>query len=499
MSIRLKLYMSYLAMTFVPVILMLCLFLTVFYIVGKHDLRELSENQQIERFEQALVYGELTYVIEHDTGKLEDKAYLDELQQELAEVWAGLVVIRNGQIADVSSFLQDISPNENWSAYIEQLPEELSFKLYRFGTHNIQFQYPDGSNGQMILFRRIDPIPIFWHPLVLAALLGFITLTSFLLTYYVSRSIIKPIQSLKTAALRIKDGDLSYQLLDSTNCKNFASGVNEIEQLSIAFEEMRVRLKSSIDQSLQYEENRKQLLSHISHDLKTPISAIKGYIEGILDGIANTDEMRERYLQTIYRKAAHMDQLIDELFLFSKLDLHTVAFDFKPVELVRYLDHFMEEQQFELEKSDIALSFSSENIDQLMISADLEKLNRVLNNILNNCVKYLEFDDNNLPHRVQVRLKQDEHFAVIEIEDNGPGITEDDLPFIFDRFYRAEKSRNSETGGSGLGLAIVKQIVEGHNGMVTARNARQGAIFTIKLPKMEPAKVVKMNAAYSDH
>ena len=483
LSIRLKLYMSYLAMTFVPIILMICLFLTVFYTVGKHDLRELSDNQQLERFDQALVYGELTYVIEHDTGKLEDESYLEELQQELAEVWAGLVIVRNGQIVAVSSFLQEISPNEDWEKLIQEPPNELSFKLYRFGTHDIQFDYPDGSKGQMILFRRIDSIPIFWHPLVLVAMLGFITLTSFLLTYYVSRSIIKPIQSLKTAALRIKEGDLSYQLFSSAYCKNYASGINEIDQLSIAFEEMRVRLKGSIDQSLQYEENRKQLLSHISHDLKTPISAIKGYIEGILDGIANTDEMRERYLQTIYRKAAHMDQLIDELFLFSKLDLHTVAFDFKPVELVRYLEHFIEEQQFELEKSEIGLSFNSGNIDQLTISVDLEKFNRVLNNILNNCVKYLEYDDNNLPHSVQVRLKQEEQFAVIEIEDNGPGIAEDDLPFIFDRFYRAEKSRNSETGGSGLGLAIVKQIVSLHKGDVRVESELgQGTTFIVTLP-----------------
>ncbi|MFD2748616.1 sensor histidine kinase [Paenibacillus yanchengensis] len=495
-----KLYKSYLAMAFVPLMLAIMLILTMYVIAGKHDLREMTGNEKNESFEQALVYGELNYILQYDTAKLDDVAYIQSLDDRLDDAWAGLVIAQNNKVEHISPFLQRLFEGENWNKYLYDVPTELTLDLYRFATKAETFTYPDGSLGQLILFYRLDPIPMFWHPVVMMVFLGFIALTSFLLTYIVSRSIIKPIQSLRSAALRIKEGDLSFPVLPQNSNLGqpiAISGIKEINQLSVAFEEMRVRLKSSIDQSLQYEENRKQLLSHISHDLKTPISAIKGYIEGIIDGIASTDEMRMRYLKTIYNKAEHMDELIEELFLYSKLDLQTVAYDFKRIELSAYVEHFMEEQHFELEKSNIALRFIDTTDGSISISADPEKLNRVLLNILNNCVKYLERDEA-LPHRVEVRLKEDERFAIIEIEDNGPGIDEVDLPFIFERFYRAEKSRNSETGGSGLGLAIVKQIIEGHHGYVYADNGLLGALFIIRLPK-QTTRVVKDYAANTYH
>lgn len=481
--------MSYLAMAFVPIILVIATTLFIFYISGKHDIREFSEAKEEEQFEQALVYGELSYVIRNDTGKLESHEFIDELQGRLGELWAGLLISRNGKVTEVPPFLERLSPGENWQELLDNPPEVLSFSYYRFGAHQIEFQYPDGSAGKAILLRRTETVPIFWHPFSLAVALAIVCLTSLLLTYFVSRSIIRPIQSLRTAALRIKDGDLSYKL--ESTCINDIGTSSEIRQLSYAFEEMRVRLKNSIDQSLQYEENRKQLLSHISHDLKTPISAIKGYVEGIMDGIANTDEKRNRYMQTIYRNATEMDQLIDELFLFSKLDLQTVAYDFKIVHLTRYVEHFMDEQRFDLEKSGVELINERYDGPEITIAADPDKLNRVFANILNNCVKYMGQQTEPREKKISVRVKKQEGFAVIEIEDTGPGIDPKDLSNIFERFYRAEQSRNSETGGSGLGLAIVKQIIEGHGGTVWAENAAGGgARFNLKLPITTTVKVV---------
>ncbi len=498
MSIKVKLYLSYLAMAFVPVMMMISFGLIIYYLGGKEDLRDFTNSQQFERFDQALVFGELTYVIDNQIERLDDLNYVEDLQNRLGEVWAGLVIMRDGNVSNVSSFLNEMSPNENWQRFSDITPHELSFRLYRFGAHEVFFKYKDGSDGKLILLRRTDTVPVFWHPLALVALLSFITITGSVLTILVSRSIIKPLLELRAAALRIKDGDLSYSVA-SSSVKRDVGNINEIVQVSKAFEEMRIRLKDSIDQSLQYEENRKQLLSHISHDLKTPISAIKGYIEGIMDGIANTDEMRQRYMQTIYNKAEHMDRLIDELFLFSKLDLQTVAFDFKTIEIARYLEHFMEEQRFDMEKLDIELHFHSTASDTLTVTADPEKLQRVLLNILSNCTKYLVTEGDEKPLTVMVRVGENRSFVIIEIEDNGPGIEEDDLPYIFDRFYRAEKSRNSETGGSGLGLAIVKQIVDGHNGDVRAVNTQQGALFTIMLPKQDTARMVKVDATNTYH
>ncbi|MDQ8735237.1 HAMP domain-containing sensor histidine kinase [Paenibacillus sp. LHD-38] len=492
MSIRVKLYMSYIAMVIVPLILMSAFMIFIFYARGVEDVRQYFEKENKEPYLQALVYGELSYVLRNDAGELEKQEYLAEIQERLGEQWAGLLVSRDGQIKSVAPFLKEAAPNADWQNLLDQPPSTVTFNSFRFETSAVDFSYPDGGKGRALLFRRYDTVPIYWRPVGTAFSLAFIGLTSLLLTYFVSRSIIRPIKKLEAAALQIKDGDLSHKVEATTK--------GEIGQLSIAFEDMRVRLKQSIDQSLQYEENRKMLLSHISHDLKTPISAIKGYVEGIMDGIANTDEKRIRYMETIYRKASDMDQLIDELFLFSKLDLQTVAFDFKVIDIRRYMEHFLDEQRFDLEKSDMELIYSIQEAEPLFIAADPDKLSRVLTNILNNCVKYMGEHTEPASMKILVQVMEQEQHVLIVIEDSGPGIDEDDLPFIFDRFYRAEQSRNLETGGSGLGLAIVKQIIEGHGGTVWAENAEHGgARFCLKLPKSATVKTVDDHEEHTNH
>ncbi|MNZ94642.1 Sensor histidine kinase YycG [compost metagenome] len=220
----------------------------------------------------------------------------------------------------------------------------------------------------------------------------------------------------------------------------------------------------------------------------------------MMDGIANTEEKRARYMQTIYRKASDMDQLIDELFLFSKLDLQMVAFDFKLIDIRRYVDHFMEEQRFDLNKSEVKLTYEHADDSSIMVAADPDKLSRVLMNILENCVKYMGHQPESSCKEIHVSIRELEHDALLVIEDTGPGIEEDALPLIFDRFFRAEQSRNSETGGSGLGLAIVKQIIEGHGGTVWAENAEQGgARFYLKLPKASAAKTVSKDEEHTNH
>lgn len=497
-SIKIKLYMSYLAMAFVPVILLILFMLFIFFAGGQQDLREFSEAQRSESFNQALIYGELNYVIRDDSGRMEEREFVRSLQERLSDQWAGLLLARNGKVTEVSPFLMRLSPEKNWQHLIDEPQERLSFKHFRFTTHQILFTYPDGSEGMAVLLHRTEPVPIFWHKLTLIVGLIFVGLTSLLLTYFVSRSIIRPLQSLRSAALRIKEGDLSHEL--SMDRLGQIGRMNEIGQLGSAFEEMRIRLKHSIDQSFQYEDNRKLLLSHISHDLKTPISAIKGYVEGIMDGIANTDEKRIRYMQTIYRKASDMDQLIDELFLFSKLDLQKVAYDFKVVDMRRYVEHFMDEQRFDLEKAGIRLLWKENREGIIPVAADPDKLNRVFANILNNSVKYMLQQSNGHEKLITVSVDEMDGFALIAIEDTGPGIERNDLPYIFEGFYRAEQSRNSETGGSGLGLAIVKQIIDGHGGKVWAENKEAGGVrFCLKLPITTAIKAVNEHEEHTDY
>ncbi|MEK3882233.1 HAMP domain-containing sensor histidine kinase [Paenibacillus sp. PL2-23] len=483
MSIKVKLYMSYLAMAVVPLILLTLFMLILIFAAGNQDLREITDAKRNESFNQAMIYGELLYVLREQPERLDEVAYLSEMQRKLSEQWAGMLLIKAGAVQTVSPFLQELSPNANWQGIVDESKEVLFLDLFRFQSERVPFQYADGAEGLVVIYYRSEPVPIFWHPLTLAAGLLFVCLTSLLLTYFVSRSIIRPIRALRSAVLRIKDGDLSDELPSPRSKFGKQRKQNEIAQLAAAFEDMRVRLKQSIDQSLQYEENRKLLLSHISHDLKTPISAIKGYVEGIMDGIANTDEKRSRYMETIYRKASDMDQLIDELFLFSKLDLHKVAYDFKRVDMNRYMKHLAEEQRFDLEKSGVRLIYEQQTQEPLIVAADPDKLYRVFINMLDNSVKYMLHNDEGRERQVRLSIGRERQAAIITIEDNGPGIDPQDLPYIFEGFYRAEQSRNSESGGSGLGLAIVQQMISGHGGEVWAENKQDGgARFCIRLP-----------------
>ncbi|MUT66442.1 cell wall metabolism sensor histidine kinase WalK [Paenibacillus sp. NEAU-GSW1] len=498
MSIRRKLYLSYMLMTVAPFIAVVGLMLFIIHVSGIEDVRNFFKDGGKINYAQSFVAGEMNNELQSDPGRIENEDARKQWDDKLAELMAGFVLYKDGKADYVSSYLHRFSPNEKWEKFYRSDPGDIALNQYSFRMFALDFVYEDGSAGKSVIMLRAEAVPMYWKPIFTLFSLIIIGLTGVLLTYFVSRSIIRPLQSLKIAANYMKEGDLSHPVE--------AKAKGEIGELSTAFEEMRVRLKQSIDQSLQYEENRKMLLSHISHDLKTPISAIKGYVEGLADGIANTDEKRERYMRTIYRKASDMDRLIDELFLFSKLDLQKVAFDFKVIDLRKYLLHFLEEQRFDAEKADIALQSDEIAADAspIYIAADLEKLGRAIGNMMNNCMKYMRQSNGHSEtacKRISVRLNAYAKEAIIIIEDTGPGIEPADLPYIFDGFYRAEQSRNSETGGSGLGLAIVKQIIEGHGGRVWAENAKPcGSRFYVSLPvSLQPLKAVKDDEKNTDH
>lgn len=293
--------------------------------------------------------------------------------------------------------------------------------------------------------------------------------TNGLLTYMVSRSILKPVDKLIKAADEIRSGNLDHPVEKTGN--------DELGKLSDTFESMRIQLKESDELQNKYEASRKELIASISHDLKTPMTSIQGYIKGLLDGVANTPEKTARYLETIDRKADDLDGLIDELFLYSKLDLEREPFHFETVDLRAYLTDYMEELRFSL--SGVSVSFDADPAKKYEVAADREKLNRAVENIIQNALKYM---DKGTPE-ISVQLQDKEEYAEVRIQDNGSGIPQEAVPHIFDSFYRTDASRNSGTGGSGLGLAIVKRIIEEHGGRIWAESqvgAGTAICFTLK-------------------
>ena len=273
---------------------------------------------------------------------------------------------------------------------------------------------------------------------------------------WVYRSIAVPLVKLKKATQNIKEGNLDF-VLD-------VEGNDEFSELCQDFEEMRRRLKESTEEKNLIEKENKELISNISHDLKTPITAVKGYIEGIMDGVADTPEKMDRYVRTIYNKTNEMDHLINELTFYSKIDTNRIPYTFSKLNVEDYFADCAEEVGLELETRGIELVYANYVEKDVMVIADGEQIRRVIHNIISNAIKYMDKPKG----IIQIRIKDVGDFIQIEIEDNGKGIGPKDLPYIFDRFYRTDASRNSSQGGSGIGLSIVRKIIEDHGGRIWA-------------------------------
>ena len=273
---------------------------------------------------------------------------------------------------------------------------------------------------------------------------------------WIYRSIAVPLVKLKKATKNIKEGNLDFVLE--------VEGKDEFSQLCQDFEEMRKRLKESTEEKILMDKENKELISNISHDLKTPITAVKGYVEGIMDGVADTPEKMDRYVRTIYNKTNEMDHLINELTFYSKIDTNRIPYTFSKLNVEDYFSDCAEELGLEMETRGIELVYANYVEKDVQVIADGEQIRRVIHNIVSNAIKYME-----KPRGIiQLRVKDVGDFIQVEIEDNGKGIAAKDLPYIFDRFYRTDVSRNSSKGGSGIGLSIVKKIMEDHGGKVWA-------------------------------
>ena len=273
---------------------------------------------------------------------------------------------------------------------------------------------------------------------------------------WIYRSIAVPLVKLRKATQNIKEGNLDFVLE--------VEGKDEFSQLCQDFEEMRKRLKESTEEKILMDKENKELISNISHDLKTPITAVKGYVEGIMDGVADTPEKMDRYVRTIYNKTNEMDHLINELTFYSKIDTNRIPYTFSKLNVEDYFSDCAEELGLEMETKGIELVYANYVEKDVQVIADGEQIRRVIHNIVSNAIKYMEKPKG----IIQLRVKDVGDFIQVEIEDNGKGIAAKDLPYIFDRFYRTDVSRNSSKGGSGIGLSIVKKIMEDHGGKVWA-------------------------------
>jgi len=435
------------------------------YDVKSDTIKLLSNPLQILSRLTRGVYNEIVITAARSPEKFEDEEYIDYLNHELKDKFSYLV-LRKGEEYIYSGNEENL---DNIKGYFPQYGEyttDMEGGIYidiknPFLLKQLDFHFTDGAEGSIFVITAVDTlVPQIKSSAIqmVCSLFFVVILTAGVLIIWIYQSILRPLNTLHAATNAMKEGNLDYSIEGDPE--------DEIGQLCVDFEEMRIRLKELIEVRLKYEEDTKELISNISHDLKTPITAIKGYAEGIMDGVADTAEKRSKYIKTIYTKANDMSALVDELSFYSKIDFNTMPYTFTSINLHDYFSDCIEELTLDLEVKNIEIRYTNETDAGLKVSADAEQLKRVINNIIGNSVKYI----GNKKGLIKIEILDIGEYVKVSIEDNGQGISSRDLPFIFDRFYRADTSRNSTKGGTGLGLAIAKKIIQDHTGSIWAES-----------------------------
>lgn len=325
----------------------------------------------------------------------------------------------------------------------------------------------DSIFGKQYLKQKIVVLALGFFVVVLAT----IVVTNVILSRIIAKMILKPIRILKEGAGEIAGGNLEFELAYSQR--------DEFGDMCLEFEKMRDCLKESVETRQQYEQYRKTLIAGISHDLRTPLTSIKGYVEGLKDNIANTEEKRTRYYNAIHVRALDMERLLDSLSTFTRLEDKQYKYRLETVDMDEYIRQIMQDMTDEAQRRHVTMRYEN-HAAKTTVQIDIQEIYRVFVNLFENAVKYRTKDTSVM----EIELKNEENQFMLLVKDDGPGVAESELTHIFTSFYRGDSARTMPGKGSGLGLAIVKQIIEGHGGTIEAKQDN-GLCMVITLPFAE--------------
>lgn len=477
MKQRTRLLVAFFIIIFLPMFLVM----TAFFGIRSVQMRELQQNygigtqdytylmnsvQLLNRYTEQ-DYAKLQDLAENNPTQLENVRFLKTMDECLIQKNSYLLVRKGESVfflggengAGVPSMLPSYDSDDSdrdMGIYIDNTDHML--------IKQVDFLFSDGERGSAFIISDLREMMPETKSLIFDMVVSMIVIlvfTASMMAIWIYNGMIHPIRKLQKATQYIMEDNLDFTIEADSN--------DEIGELCENFEEMRKRLKEYSAERLENERQNRELISNISHDLKTPLTAVRGYVEGIIDGVADTPEKMDHYIKTIYNKTNEMTQLVNELTLYSQINTNRIPYNFNKINVADYFADCVEELSIELEEKNVTLQYMDYAADDIQIIADPEQLRRVIGNIVSNTVKYLDKPQG----VINLRIKDVGDYIQVEIEDNGRGIAQKDLPYIFDRFYRADASRNSATGGSGIGLSIVKKIIEDHGGKIWA-NSKEG-------------------------
>lgn len=296
-----------------------------------------------------------------------------------------------------------------------------------------------------------------------------ILLLSLFFTRKMAWQVLRPLKALSNGAKRIESGNLSEPIIHK--------GKDEFAEVIAAFNHMQESLLEERKKSAAYEKARTDLIAGISHDLRTPLTSVKGYIKGLSDGVANAPEKQAQYLSVAYQKACDMDVLLQKLFYFSNLETGNLPMTFESHDLRNLIMRFADDMHDEFESNNITLGTDITSVPH-PVKIDSGQMRRVLLNLTENAIKYAETK----PLSITISIWREQGMEHLQFADNGQGVPESQLPYIFERFWRGDEARSTKNNdSSGLGLYIVKYIIEAHGGFVAAKNYN-GLAIEIRLP-----------------
>lgn len=495
MTIRKKLIVSNILMILIPALLTLTFTAVIFKTYGNRyweSLEEMYDDKDGVYSAQSIIYAykealtDETWVEYADTDDdgiegihLNHTKTMAQLEKELSELGYHFWVKVDGKTM-FSSITED--EEDKLREYFEDSYDQIeNLTLSEAHSSMIKNSFDKDGNHYEIAAVHLDELGenqvaisyfrkyvtniVLWVAIFVVAI---IFATNAALSRWIVQSIMQPLEALKGGTKKIASGDL--------DCEIDYHKPDEFGEVCQEFDQMRGQLKASVAERIQYEQYRRELIAGISHDLRTPLTSIKGYTEGLKDGIANTEEKRQRYYDAIHIRALDMEALVNSLSLFARLENRKHHYQLETVDMKVYLEDLLDGWKEDAEQKKVVLLLNNEAA-RTQVQIDLQEMHRVFVNLFENSVKYRTKEKS----VIHITLRDQENQLEIRVADDGPGVQESELSKIFNSFYRGDESRTKPGSGSGLGLAIVKQIVEGHGGTIHAVNDR-GLTTIITIP-----------------
>lgn len=466
MSIKSRIVMFYITVIIIPSILLISLnwmFVNSVRSKFNDEVEQIMISNNVQRNQE--MADNITALV---TNLSEDGSLTKEDLDTLDIVFNGMFKIpikieaENG-VVFVSKW-EDINGNDAGKLLVEN--------TVKVNNEVIEFGFSDQS-----LRKKPRQIEFFhkYSNISLGIITGAFILLSLVFIQIVSRYYYRPLKKIEKKVNDIRSGRESEPL--EINRKD------EFGDVFSAINHMEYELEKSNAMQVKYELNRNELIANISHDLKTPITAIRGYVDGIHDGVANTPEKLDRYVTIIRGYVKDISNLIDDLTTISNLDIDVSTFAFEEVDICNYMEDFSEELRFDLDEKGILLEVENEVKGSCLVMLDRDKIKRVLSNLISNAVKFLNKEEK----YIRIKLCESSDYISVSITDNGIGIPTERLEDIFERFYKVDQSRNSEFGGNGLGLSIAKQIIDKHSGSIwteSVEGEQTTVTFTLRKVKL---------------